>query len=394
MKLSAGIIIAVLLVIMTGCATPPPKVEAPVFFPSDSEFPRIQYLKSYSSAKDVEASQSGFDIFVKGAKKGRTLDKPYGVAIYNGKIYVCDTNYNVYVFDLEKKDFYPLAGAQGLGKLVQPLNISIDAEGNKYVTDTVRKQVIVFDKNDFYRSSINLPVEWRPVDTAAYEDLLYVLDMKNKVVQIFDKKTGALRKEILKGELGLPTNIAIDRQGYIFISDAGRFQVLKADRDGHIVSTIGKLGTNPGEFARPKGVAVDRDDDLFVVDAAFDNVQIFNRNGQILLFFAKAGLERGDLQLPAKIVVDYDNLRYFQQYVDPGFEMDAALIVTSQFGQRMVNVYALGKLKGKKYPTEEEVMKMLEDQRKKFKEEHPDKANEPEEGREPAKLPEGKEPAK
>ena len=150
------------------------------------------------------------------------------------------------VFDLEKKTFAPMEGVHGLGKLMQPINISIDKDGNKYVADPIRGQVVMFDKNDFYVKAFG-PVEgWKPVDATVFEDLLYVVDEKNGEIKIFDIQSGALRNSIgkkgedaSKAKLGLPTNLAFDKDGYLYVSDVGRFQIVKLDRDGNSRGDIG-----------------------------------------------------------------------------------------------------------------------------------------------------------
>lgn len=379
---------AVVLAFVAGCATAPPqKVEEKVFFPPPPELPRIQYLTYFTSEKDLSPEQSSFDKFVVGEKKHLRLDKPYGVAVFNGKIYVCDTNATVMVLDLEKKTITPLQGAQGLGKLVQPLNISIEKDGTKYVTDPIRGQIVVFDKNDFYINAIGVPGTWKPVDAVPYEDLLFVADIKNAVIKVFDKKTGAFKKEFgKKGKpeetLGLPTNLAIDKDGYIYVTDAGRFQVVKFDRDGHMLGAFGKAGANPAHFARPKGVATDRDGRFYVVDAAFNNVQIFNKEGQLLIYFGKGGIKAGDLYLPAKVYVDYDNVRFFQKYADPNFEVEAVIFVTNQFERRLVTVFALGKERGRKYPEDEALSTQVRERLLKMMKESPETKEEAEKPKE------------
>jgi hypothetical protein len=377
---------AILLIVLSAACASSPEVakQAPVFFPDPPELARIQFLTSYTSSKDIEVKQSAFGRFIQGGKEIiRQLDKPYGVAIQDGKIYVCDTNQTVLVFDLNKNTFEPLLGAQGRGKLVQPINISIDKDGNKYVSDPVRGQVVVFDKNDFYVKEYGTSGDWKPVDAVAYEDKLYVADIKNGEVKVFSLETGELVQKLgHQGEktdwLSLPTNLVFDSQGFLYVSDTGRFQVVKLDRDGNMRATIGSLGSQLGSFARPRGITFDQEDRLYTVDAAFDTVQIFTKEGQLLFFFGKAGYKPGDLFLPAKIVVDYKNISYFKRYADPSFEIEALILVTSQFGPRMVNVYGLGKEKGKKYPTEEELKTQAEEQRKKLKKENPEAK--PEEG--------------
>ncbi len=352
-----------------GCSAPVRKKETPVFFPPAPELPRVQYLISFSGLRDIE-EQSAFNRFVVGEKEDLKVDKPYGVAIYDGKIYVCDTNASVAVFDLKRKRFEPLQGAVGPGRLSQPLNISIDADGTKYVTDPARGQVVAFDRNDDYVTAYGTPGSWRPVDAVRFEDRLYVADMGNGVVKVFDLHSGAALKTIGdKGEpserLDRPTNLAFDHEGYLYVTDAGRFQVVKFDRDGHFKSTIGKLGDNLGHFARPKGIAIDRQDRLYAVDASFNNVQIFNQDGRLLMFFGESGNRPGGFLLPAKVAVDYDNLQYFQQYVQPDFQPEYLVLVTSQFGDRRVNVLAYGQQKGKAYPSDTDLLKAIDELRKK-----------------------------
>jgi DNA-binding beta-propeller fold protein YncE len=325
--------------------------------------------------------ESAFDKFIVGEKKDQRLDKPYGVAIHDGKIYVCDTNQTVFVFDLEKKRLDRFAGAQGLGRLIQPLNITVDQDGTKYVADTGRGQVVIFGRDDQYLSAIGKFGTWRPVDVAVFGDLLYVADIKNRMIKVFDKKSGAQVKEFgQKGKpsenLYMPTNLAFDTQGSLYITDTGRFKVFKYDRDGHMLNTLGELGSGPGSFARPKGIATDRNNRIYVVDAAFANVQMFNPDGQLLLYFSKQGLYPGDLYLPAQIAVDYDNIRYFEKYADPDFQIEAVIIVTSQFESRLVNVFALGKLRGKQYPSDKELVEGLQERIKKMQEEMKEKKQE------------------
>lgn len=372
----SGTVVLLVCLAMIGCAAPPKKESFTLFYPQPPELPRLQWLASFTGARDIQPERSAFDKFVIGAEdRSRRLDKPYGTAIYDGKIYVCDTNRTVMVFDLEEKTFLPLKGAHGAGKLLQPLNISVDSQGYKYITDPVRGQVVIFDQNDRYVRALGLPGVWKPVDAQVFEGKLYVADIKNAVVVIVNKENGEIVKRIGNtgepvGQLSMPTNLAFDNQGMLYVSDAGKFEVMKYDREGRFVGAIGKVGTNPGSFARPKGIAIDRENRLYVVDAAFDNVQLFNADQMLLLWFGhfgKTGLNPGELYLPAKVVVNYENVRYFQKYSDPHFQLEYLVIVTSQFGDNMVNVYGYGKEKGKVYPTDAELKKELEGKIQKMK---------------------------
>lgn len=361
---------AALTLWLTACATPAPEKAPLVFYPPPPALPRLQFLTSYSGVKDIER-QSAFDKFVVGEQLDIKLDKAYGVALHGGKIYVCDTNATVMVFDLVARTFRPLAGSEaGEGKLAQPQNIAIDADGNKFVADVGRGQVVIFDRDDRYVRAIGSDTPWRPVDVATFADRLYVADYENRVVRIYERATGEPLGTIGdRGEpserLDRPTNLAFDPEGFLWISDFGRFQIVKYDRDGNFQLAVGRPGDNLGNFARPRGVAVDREGNLYAVDASFSNVQIFNRDGRLLLFFGGPGFEAGQFQLPADVAIDYDNIGHFRDLAGPDFEIEYLVLVTSQFGPRQVNVFGFGRDRSKRYPTDAEIRELLEQRRKK-----------------------------
>ncbi len=366
------ILVLIHFLLITSCAAHAP-VEAPkVFYPPPPDLARIQFLMSLTGEKDIVARKSSFQTFVTGEKEsGLRIDKPYGVAISKGKIYVCDVNQGLIVIDLVNKTFGTFTGSQGRGKLILPLNIRIAPDGTKYVTDTVRSQVVVFDKNDFFINAFGYPDGWKPVDAVPYEGQLFVADIQNSQVVVLDSKTGdVLRKIGQEGEaaerLHRPTNLAFDSEGHLFVSDAGRFKIFKYDRDGHRLGTVGVMGKESGTFARPKGIALDRKDRIYALDAGFGNVQIFNKESYLLFPFATTGEGPGDLNLPAQIVVDYDNIQFFQKFIDPNFIVENLIIVTNQNGDRSLNIYAMGEERGKKYPSDAELLEQLKEKLKKI----------------------------
>src|SRR5262245_18689471 len=144
-----------LLAFLGGCATAP---KAPpkkfTFFPPSPDEPRIQFLASFGSDFDL-GKTAGFAEFITGKTDGeKVLVKPYGIAIKDGQVLVCDTlTANVEVFDVAKKRaryFTPRAE----GRLQTPINITIDTDGTRYVADTGRNQVVIYGKDDSYVGAI------------------------------------------------------------------------------------------------------------------------------------------------------------------------------------------------------------------------------------------------
>jgi DNA-binding beta-propeller fold protein YncE len=142
-----------------------------------------------------------------------------------------------------------------------------------------------------------------------------------------------------EAEFIFPTNLTVDSDGNIYVSDTLNYRIQKVDAEGNPLMEIGSAGDGLGQFARPKGVAVDREGRLYAVDAAFSNVQIFNPEGQLLLVLGGAGGEPGKMYLPAKVKIDYDNVALFADRVAPGHELEYLILVTNQYGPNKISVY-------------------------------------------------------
>ncbi len=346
--------------VLTGCASTSEKkvARAAVFYPPLPNPPRIQYLATFSGPDDISAARSEWLDFLIGKDTGanEAIKRPYGVAVHAGRIYVADTRGGGYaVFDLQHRRFDFVQGSGG-GRLPKPINISIDTDGRKYVTDTGRDQVVVFDKEDRYVRAYGATGDFRPGDAAVVGDRLYITDLKHHQVQVLDKASGKLLFKIgragsKEGEFVFPTNLTIGPDRHLYVTDTGNFRIQKFTLDGQFVRSFGTVGSGFGQFARPKGVALDREGRLYVVDAAFQNIQVLSPEGKLLMFFGSAGDDPENMNLPTQVVVDYDNLQYFQPYADPKFKLEYVILVANQYGTSKVNVYGYGRMEGMDYVT-------------------------------------------
>jgi len=352
--LGAFLTLVLLLSLAAGCASAPkPPPRKPVFFPGAPDPPRLQFLTSFNSEKDVTGGGSHFAEFITGQQPtDYTLGKPYGIALHEDKFYVCDSAiHTIVILDLARGKVGPLQVPEE-GALAEPLNITIDREGVRYITDDVLNQVICLDGQGKFKWILGKKGEMKPRDVAVSKDRIYVADIQHHCVHVYEKATRQplLTIPVEKDEtnvnalLALPTNLALDAKGWLYACDsfAGRVQVY--DESGNYVRSLGTLGDDPqsGMLKRPKGVAVDRDGIVYVVDAAYQLVQMFDRNGQYLMWFGYPGDTPAALTLPAKVIVDYDHVRLFEKYAAPDFKLDHLVIVTSQFGKRKVSVYGFG----------------------------------------------------
>lgn len=347
--------------LLAGCVTAPPP--RPVksehaFYPPPPQPPRIQHLATFSGERDLAPPDGGFAQFILGEEKNSLrLGRPYGVAVFDGKLYVADTRApGLAVFDFAQKRL-TIVGGSGAGRMKRPINVTIDADGTKYVTDTGRDQVLLYDRDDKFITAFSGEGEFRPVDAAIAGDRLYVVDIKSHQVRVLDKRSG---KPLFKfgkpgsaeGELFQPTNLAIGPTGDVYVVETGNFRVQRFTKDGESVRTYGGVGTGPGKFARPKGIAFDREGRMYVSDAAFQNVQIFDPDGRVLLAFGTPGegVDGQELTLPAGVAIDYENVALFSPFAQPGFVVEYLIVVASQFGPNKVDVFGFGKMSGSAYP--------------------------------------------
>lgn len=344
-----AVVLAGLGWLLAGCATTKKTGPQFVFFPPPPDEPRIQFLTSFSSEKDLRGGTgSSFMRFVTGEQlPDNPIYKPYGAAVADGAIFVCDTSFGgILRLDLATKKM-SLIAPRGAGALGVPVNMAWGGDGTIFVADSSRNQVIILNTNGDFVGVIGEKDKNQPRDVALTADRIYVGDIQTHNVHVYDRASRKLLMDIPSGaaatddktRLFQPSNIALDARGQLYVSDIGAYRVQVYDQDGKFLRTIGGYGDNVGEFARPKGVALDRRDWVYVADAAEQVVQMFNDTGRLLMWFGEPKGSPVGLQLPSKVVIDYDNTHYFEKYVAPGFKLEHLIVVINQTGTRKVSVF-------------------------------------------------------
>lgn len=315
-----------------------------VIYPPPPDTTRIQYLTTISNSQHVTGRRGALARFVLGEKTPQPVIKPYGIAIQNGRLYVCDASIaGLEIIDLNTKSFEYFI-PKGKGQLKMPANCALDSTGNLYVADASRRQIVVFDASGNYVDAFGEANDAKPTDISVSAGKLWVPDAAHNVVNVYKQDTRKLlfsfpdSLETGDGHLFQPVNISV-RGDNVYVTDFGDFKVKMYTKKGEFVSSIGSFGNTPGQFVRPKGIDVDRDGILYAVDAGFENIQMFNREGQLLMYFGGPYKGPGDMWLPAKVVIDYDNLKFYQSYVDPGYKLKYLILVTNQYGPDKINVY-------------------------------------------------------
>ena len=324
-------VISVLLFIISCASVEHEHVEfKPPVFPPPPEKPRFVWERMFVSSADVKerTAMDKFRQFATGtANTSMGLTKPWGVAVFQGRIYVTDTvSRNIAMFDAPGRDFKFIGNESGPGQLTKPIAIATSkTDGTLYVSDITAKRVVVYDKDgNFLRAIGGMQLFNRPTGVAVSPDglTLWVVDnggVDNQEHHLF--KFDAISGELLQtigtrgkneGEFNLPLEVATGPDGTVYVVDGGNFRVEAFTPDGSFKMAFGAIGRKSGQFSRPKGIAVDSKNNIYVVDSSFGNFQIFDSNGQLLLFIGEHSFKGmpANYVLPAGITVDEDGRVY------------------------------------------------------------------------------------
>ncbi|MGO8703400.1 MAG: SMP-30/gluconolactonase/LRE family protein, partial [Candidatus Brocadiia bacterium] len=106
------------------------------------------------------------------------------------------------------------------------------------------------------------------------------------------------------GQLIVPSAIALDNMGNVYVADQYNYRVQKFTSAGVYVTKWGTFGTGNGQFRGPFGIAVDADDNVYVADAFNNNIQKFTSNGVYLTQWGSYGSGNGQFNVPDGIAVD------------------------------------------------------------------------------------------
>ena len=188
-----------------------------------------------------------------------------------------------------------------------------------FASDSEMRRVMVFDPQHVVEGSISEGLA-SPAGLAIDNEnrFLYVADPDLDQVLVYDadpphkllRKIGTGGKAhtlTSPGDFAKPTNVAVDQDGLVYVTDTWNDRVEIFDADGKFIRTFGKAGDGPGYFARPKGIAVDGDGHVWVADGMQDRVQVFSPEGQLLIWMGGHGSYPGQFNALAGIAIDKNN---------------------------------------------------------------------------------------
>jgi hypothetical protein len=79
--------------------------------------------------------------------------------------------------------------------------------------------------------------------------------------------------------LSLPSDVAIGRDGQVYVVDSGNHQVAVFDASGQRTTSLGMMGSDEGQFLDPLGIDTGPGGDVYVADKGNKRIVVFDANG-------------------------------------------------------------------------------------------------------------------
>ncbi len=201
---------------------------------------------------------------------------------YPNEVLVDSVKKEIYVFDTGKSriliyasDFYPLLSINKTHGINSPTGLAIDSEGYLFITQA--------------RSKGN----------------------KNGIISVLNPSLGWKKDIYFKGFEGAddfaPSNIAISKRGYLYVTGSSYHGVVVLDRDGtfsHLLTPVDRLGKSSEEKATICDVEIDKKGNIYLLSEDMGRIYVYDSQERYLFKFGQKGGSTGKLSRPRGIAVD------------------------------------------------------------------------------------------
>lgn len=210
---------------------------------------------------------------------------------------------------------------QSLKQIARAQDIG-SVKGKFYISDRTHKRILIIDleKGEIdYIKAMRQGALKSPFGLHVSDDgYKYVTDGKRKQVVVYGPDDAFVRAYGEAGQFERPLDVAVygDR---LYVVDFPRHAVVVVDKEsGETLQTIGKRGTGPAEFDRPTNIRTDSKGNLFVNDSFNFRIQKLTGEGEYIKEYGYPGATLGGFGRPKGLDLSpADDLLYV---VDASFE--------------------------------------------------------------------------
>jgi len=245
--------------------------------------------------------------------KGLVLATAFSVLLLAGVATNQSFGDNAHSYVLQWGSFGQIDG----GNFFQLESLSIDNEGNVYVTDSGNARIQKFTSDGQFLKTWGVSGTdngefKKPTGIATYENNVYVVDSEQARIQVFDS-TGKFLQSWGKfgsdqGEFFYPQGISISNDGVVYVADTKNHRIQQFTTDGEFLSSFGIFGPGDGRLRTPIDVALG-ENYVYVSDPGNSKIEKYTYEGiSVASFDYNFG---GSPTQPYGLTVDTDGNIYF-----------------------------------------------------------------------------------
>ena len=240
-----------------GSATMPPTNDSPNPYQTITGWAKLPEGRTWGSTSAVEIDKDGVSIWVAERCQQNSCtgsDLP--------SILKFDANGN-------------LVKSFGAGMLNFPHGIYVDRDGNIWVTD---------GQDNRPRGRRGEPPPAAPDPATIYGHQVFKFSPDGQLLMTLGVKGGGRDTAFF----WQPNDVLVAPDGSIFVSEGhatnatANARILKFDKTGKLIKTIGSYGSGDGQFDQPHALAMDSRGRLFVGDRSNNRIVIMDQEGKIL----------------------------------------------------------------------------------------------------------------
>ena len=228
---------------------------------------------------------------------------------HHDEIYVADTGNNqVDILDAEGRPQFHIREDQGIKA---PFDVVVDAVSQIYVSQMGKDELQLFSFRGEHLANLLAPGSTRFSPGRLCFDSegnLYVVDRERAEILVYNAAGDFQFRFGGRGEgsgkFRLISGVAVDSIGQIYVADSKQIPIQVFDKTGLFLLSFGKRGVRKGEFTFPGGICIDEKDRLWVVDMFRHQVKVFKADGTLLFQFGAFGTEPGQLFFPVDLALD------------------------------------------------------------------------------------------
>jgi len=181
----------------------------------------------------------------------------------------------------------------GEGDLEAPTDVTVDASGEVYVSDSKNNRVQLFGTDGKLLRTIQPPEDKalkEPWSVALGDDgSVYIADTWNYRVVKYDADSDSWQESPANAGFYGPRDILPLPDGSVLVADTGNKRIVQLSPYGDFVTSFGTAGTGPGQFNEPVGLALGPNGEIYVADTWNGRVQRFDSDFKYLGEFEVKG---------------------------------------------------------------------------------------------------------